>query len=306
MNGRAYSALAAGALTLAACGGGGGSTPPATGGASTPTSTPTPTPAPATFNTLMFEEQFASGSLDRSVWNVEGPAFWVNNEQQAYIDSTETILFGPVTGAEDGQALILRPQWREGFATPTGRTADFVSGRINTSGKYDVTYAKVSARIRMPDARGAWPAFWMLGYGDWPDSGETDIMEYVGEKDWTSSALHGPGYSGDTPIAERQTFPSGEDVTDWHVYSVERRDLDLRFFVDGREFYRVTRSDVEQHGPWRFDRAQYIILNFALGGSYPQGVNNITSPYPGLPQSTVDRIKASEIQIEVDWVRVWE
>ena len=87
---------------------------------------------------------------------------------------------------------------------------------------------------------------------------------------------------------------------------MERRDQDLRFLVDDREFYRVTKADVERYGPWRFDRAQYIILNFALGGTYPQGVNGVTSPYFGLPQDTVDRIKAEQIQVEVDWVRVWE
>ena len=29
-------------------------------------------------------------------------------------------------------------------------------------------------------------------YGSWPDSGETDIMEHVGEKD---ESPYGPGYS---------------------------------------------------------------------------------------------------------------
>ena len=296
----------ASSLALTACGGGesASSTPAATGGGSTPT--PTPSPSPVSFDTLAFEEQFAAGALDRTVWNVEGPAFWVNNEAQAYIDSSDTIFFDTADGAEDNAVLVLKPEWREGFATPTGRIADFVSGRINTADKLDVTYAKVSARIRMPDARGAWPAFWLLGYGDWPDAGETDIMEYVGEKDWTSSALHGPGYSGDTPITARHTFAAGEDVTGWHVYSVERRDLDIRFFVDDVEFYRVTKDDVEAFGAWRFDRPQYIILNFALGGTYPQAVNQVTSPYAGLPSDTVDRIKAGELRVEVDWVRVWE
>jgi hypothetical protein len=31
----------------------------------------------------------------------------------------------------------------------------------------------------------------------WPASGETDIMENIGYPDWTSSSLHGPGYSAD-------------------------------------------------------------------------------------------------------------
>ena len=254
---------------------------------------------------LVFDEEFNSGSLDWSRWNVEGPTFWVNNEQQAYIDSSKTIAFGTPDGA-DGGALILRPQYEPGYTTPSGRKADFVSGRINTSGKFALTYGKITARIRMPADAGVWPAFWMLGYGQWPDCGELDIMEYVGEPKWTSAAMHGPGYFGDTPLVKRQTFPEGVDVTQWHEYSLERTPDTVIFSVDGREFYRVTKAMVEKYGPWRFDRPEYVILNFAVGGVYPHKVNGIEKPYFGLPQSTVDRIKAGKIAMEVDWVRAWE
>ena len=265
---------------------------------------PAPAPAPSPTPPLAFAEEFDAATLDRAKWNVAGSAMWVNNEQQAYVDSPETIAFAAPAGAEGG-ALILRPQYRPGFTTATGRQADFVSGRINTSGKYALTYGKVSARIRLPAGQGFWPAFWLLGYGDWPDCGETDIMEYVGEKGWTSSAMHGPGYSGDTPLVRRQTFPAGTDVTQWHVYSVERTPDSVAFSVDDREFYRVTKVEVEKYGAWRFDRPQYIILNFALGGAYPHTVNGIETPYAGLSQASVDAIKAGQAAMEVDWVRAW-
>ena len=287
------------ALSLGSCGG--GSAPAST---APPTSAPAPTPSPSAPLALVFAEEFDADALDRTRWNVEGPAFHVNNEQQRYIDSPETIALARPVGAEGG-ALLLRPVWREGFTAPDGARADFVSGRINTSGKFAVTYGKVSARIRMPAGSGLWPAFWLLGYGQWPDSGETDIMEYVGEKGWTSAAMHGPGYSGDTPLVKRQDFPAGEDVTGWHVYSVLRMPDAVAFLVDDREFYRVTRADVERYGHWRFDRPQYIILNFALGGVYPHGVNRVEKPYFGLPQTTVDLIKSGEPAMEVDWVRAW-
>ena len=253
---------------------------------------------------LVFDEEFNSGTLDRSRWNVEGSKFWVNNEQQAYVDLPQVITFGTPAGAEGG-ALILRPNYRPGFVTQTGRKADFVSGRINTSGKFALTYGKITARIRMPDAVGVWPAFWMLGDGRWPDCGELDIMEYVGNPKWTSAAMHGPGYFGDTPLVKRQTFPDGIDVTTWHEYSLERTPDAVIFSVDGHAFYRVTKGMVEKYGPWRFDRPEYVILNFALGGAYPAKVNGIEAPYHGLPQDTVDRIKAGTIAMEVDWVRAW-
>lgn len=254
----------------------------------------------------LFADEFDDGELDRSKWNVVGPTFWVNNEQQAYIDSEETIHFmpaGTVEGADSG-VLVLQPRFREGFETPSGRVADFVSGRINSSDKFDFTYGRAAARIRMPDATGVWPAFWLLGNGRWPDTGEIDIMEYVGDPEWTGVALHGPGYSGETPIVNKFYFPPPEDATGWHVYAVEWTSEEILFLVDEHVAYRVTRPMVEHYGEWRFDTPKYLILNFALGGAYPYKTNGIEEPYNGMPASTVEQIKAGEIAMYVDWVRV--
>ena len=256
---------------------------------------------------LIFSDEFNGPALDRAKWNVVGPDFWVNEEQQAYVDSPDTISIRPAgrTEGADG-VLVLQPKFRQGFRTPTGRSADFVSGRITTQGRFDFTYGRAAARIRMPAARGVWPAFWLLGNGRWPETGEIDIMEYVGEREWTAVALHGTGYSGDTPLVSRQMFPPGTDVTDWHVYEAEWDAERILFKVDGRVIYRVTRPMVEAYAPWRFDTPQHVILNFAVGGIYPYKVNGIETPYKGVPQETVDRIRRGEIVMEVDWVRVYQ
>ena len=157
----------------------------------------------------------------------------------------------------------------------------------------------------MPDATGAWPAFWLLGNRDWPHSGEIDIMEYVGEKEWSAVAMHGPGYSGDTPFVKRFYFPTGEDITGWHVYAAEWTKDAVEFFVDNRLVYRVDRAMVAKYGRLAYDEPEHVIVNFALGGGYPQNVNKIDKPYPGLPAETVERVKRGELAMEVDWVRVW-
>ncbi|WP_252258662.1 glycoside hydrolase family 16 protein [Erythrobacter aurantius] len=255
---------------------------------------------------LVFAEEFDAGELDREKWNVVGMEFWVNNEQQAYVDSPDTIQFSDDVEGADGGALVLRPVYRPGIDTREDRNADFISGRINTRGKADFIHGRVEARIRMPDAEGVWPAFWMLGNGRWPDTGEIDIMEYVGEKDWTGVALHGPGYSGETPIVNKFFFDEGTDATDWHVYAIEWTKDSILFEVDGRLTYRATRPMIERYGEWRFDTPKFLILNFALGGAYPYKTNMIEQPYNGMPQSTVDMIKAGDVAMYVDWVRVYE
>ena len=62
---------------------------------------------------------------------------------------------------------------------------------------------------------------------------------------------------------------------------------------------------VEFYGKWRFDTPKHLILNFAVGGIYPLKTNGIKAPYVGMPQETADRIKAGEVAMLVDWVRVY-
>ncbi|MBX7539639.1 glycoside hydrolase family 16 protein [Qipengyuania sphaerica] len=301
MRGRWLAPVALASLSLGGCGGGSGN---ASGPVSTATPAPTPTPSPTGTPTEVFADEFNAAELDRSKWNVVGMDFWVNSEQQAYLDTTDTIFIRSDAEGAEGGVLVLKPIYRPGVDTRSDRNADFISGRIDSSDKFDFEHGRAEARIRMSDAQGFWPAFWLLGYGAWPDSGEIDIMEYVGEKEWVSSALHGPGYSGNTPINARYTFPAGQDVTAWHTYAVEWDSNRIVFEVDGNAYYTVTKADVERYGAWRFDNRKYLILNAALGGTYPNGVNAVTTPYFGLPQASVDRIKAGEVEIEIDWVRV--
>lgn len=262
-------------------------------------------PTGETGRELLFADEFDVGELDRTKWNVIGADFWVNNEQQVYLDNPGVVnLVDGISGA-DGGVLMLRPVYKPGIDPNKQRDADFLSGRIDSREKFDFTYGRAEARIRMPDAEGVWPAFWLLGNGKWPDTGEIDIMEYVGEKDWIGVALHGPGYSGETPLVNKFFFPEGVDVTQWHTYAVEWTEDALLFEVDGHLTYRVTRPMVENYGKWRFDNPKHIILNFALGGAYPFKTNRIESPYNGIPQATVDRIKSGEVAMLVDWVRVY-
>ena len=129
-------------------------------------------------------------------------------------------------------------------------------------------------------------------------------MENVGDPSWVSSALHGPGYSGDTPLVQRAVFPAGQDVTGWHVYAVDWAPDTLTFRIDDRVVYQVPRAAVERYGRWAFDNPKFLILNLALGGGYPRAVNRVSAPYPGLPDSTVRRIQAGGAVVLVDWVRV--
>jgi beta-glucanase (GH16 family) len=265
-----------------------------------------PVKRPHEHEETVFFDDFSGNTLDRSKWNVIVTGFWVNNEQQAYVDSTDTIWIAKgaeAEGAENG-VLVLQARYKPGFVTFDKKKFDFVSGRIDTRGKFEFANGTASARMKLPAGPGFWPAFWALGNGKWPDTGEIDIMENVGEMDWTSVALHGPKYSGETPLVNKYYFQGPKDAAEWHIYSVDWTPSGFVFKVDGEIMYRATRPMIENYGRWAFDNPKYLILNLALGGAYPFKTNGAKKPYNGLPESTVELIKAGKGKVLVDWVKV--
>lgn len=246
---------------------------------------------------VIFFDDFISKSLDRNKWNVEVTGMHFNDELQAYIDSNNTI--SQIEGN-----LVFQPRYAPGFITKDGQKFDFISTRLNTKNKFDFLYGTAEARIKITEGEGLWPAWWMLGYGNWPQTGEIDIMEYVGEKDWASAAVHGSGYSGETPFVNRLYFDANNDITHWHTYAVEWTPDQILFKYDGKPMFRVNKKMTEHYAKWVFDSKEYLILNFAIGGIYPKKINGIKKPFYGLPEATVDLIKNGKVKMYVDWVKV--
>jgi beta-glucanase (GH16 family) len=245
----------------------------------------------------VFFDDFKGTTLDRSKWNIEVTGNTVNDEQQAYVDSSGTIY------TEKG-LLILKAVYKPGHTSKEGKKYDFVSGRVNTRDKLMFTYGSASARVKVTGGDGMWPAFWALGKGKWPDCGEIDVMETVGDSAWISHALHGPGYFGNTPLVHRHAFASGINAAQWHTYAVDWTPTTLTFKVDGQVTYTVTKAMAEKYGRWAFDNPKFLILNFAIGGGYPNTVNKVKQPYYGLSQASVDKIKAGNAKYYIDWVLI--
>ncbi|MCP3141513.1 family 16 glycosylhydrolase [Pyxidicoccus xibeiensis] len=242
----------------------------------------------------VWSDEFDGDRVNTSNW-FHNTGVHVNNEQQQYTSSANNVQVSNGT-----LKLIARNEWNNGYP--------FTSGRLESAGLREFGHGRIEARIKLPVGPGLWPAFWLLGNNigqvGWPDCGELDIMENVGYANWTSGALHGPGYFGNTPI-NGQFFPSSP-VSDWHVYRTEFSTADIKWFIDGVLVKTVTRAEVQRYGPWVYDKPFYIILNLAVGGTYPFGVNGASTPYYGVPQSTLDLIRQTPQQMEVDWVRVYQ
>lgn len=188
---------------------------------------------------------------------------WGNNEKEYYRASAENIA---QTG--DGHLAIVARVADDSLSCYYGRCR-YTSGKITTRQKVSVQPGRVEARIRLAEGQGLWPAFWLLGENigavGWPTSGELDILENKGSQPGlTSSAVHGPGYSGNTPFVHVQA----NSATEFHVYAVEWNAQSIRFYVDTQLHYSVSRTEVEQRGRWVFDQPFFILLNHAVGGHF--------------------------------------
>ncbi|WP_146260087.1 glycoside hydrolase family 16 protein [Rhizobium tubonense] len=213
--------------------------------------------------------------LDRTKWVYEvgyGNSLWGNNEYQTYTDQIGNI-------RQDGQGHLVVTARKES----DGR---YTSGRIKTKGRFALKFGKFEARIKIPRGPGLLPAFWLMGsVGQWPDNGEIDIMENVGQSPSTVfSNLHAPGY---TAVGD-QTVP--RDLSDdFHVYAIEWTPGRVSWLLDNVVYKTVTKDDIPAGKRWVFDdQPFYMLLNVAVGGDWPgPPVDN------ALPQDMV-----------VDWVKV--
>src|SRR5256885_663405 len=124
-----------------------------------------------------------------------------------------------------------------------------------------------------------------------PTSGEMDIMENIGrEPGINHGSMHGPGYSGGSPLTGTYTLPGGAAFADdFHTFAIDWDPSGVSFSVDGNVYERHTPADTNGN-PWVFDHPFFILLNVAVGGNWPGSPDSSTS----FPQ-----------QMVVDYVHVY-
>lgn len=267
--------------------------------------TPQPTTPPATSDwKLVWSDEFdRSGTnldtngVDLDKWGYQlgtgsqyGLDGWGNNEQQYYRSENMVV--------EDGLLKITaKKEQHEG--------KPYTSGRLYTDPTFSRTYGKFEARIKMPEGKGLWPAFWMMpqnsAYGVWAASGEIDIMEARGRLiDEVGGAIHyGKFWPNNKSAAKTYHFAEGEDITDFHVYGFEWEPGELRWYVDGELYQKINNWDswgedqpAKYAFPAPFDKPFYMILNLAVGGNYDGGV---------MPEESME-----SAEMQVDYVRVYD
>ncbi|MBF0299270.1 MAG: glycoside hydrolase family 16 protein [Oligoflexia bacterium] len=235
---------------------------------------------------LVWQDEFdKEGAPDSTKWGYDvGGHGWGNNESQFY-----TVSRLENARVEKGKLIIeARKESYNG--------ANYTSARLMSKHKGDFKYGRIVVRAKVPKGRGTWAAIWMLptdwAYGNWPSSGEIDIMEHVG---CTQNEIHGTVHTGAFNHLKGTQKGNSTIITDattnFHDYIIEWDELKINFFIDGELYFTF---DNKGQGPseWPFDQRFHIILNIAIGGSWG-GMNGIDNAI--FPQ-----------KMEIDYVRVYQ
>jgi beta-glucanase (GH16 family) len=238
---------------------------------------------------LVWADEFNGPVLNATHWvhqNGDGcPNLcgWGNNELEYYTDRPDNLFF------QDGNLVIEAK--KENFS---GKS--YTSSKILTAGKKPIKFGRIDIRAILPKGKGIWPALWLLpqnnAFGGWPRSGEIDLMELVGhEPNKVYGTLHyGPG-PGSTQISRGYTLPGGATFNDeYHVFSLEWKEDQIKWFVDGNLFSTVQKNDLGSNN-YPFNEEFYLIFNLAVGGNWPGNPDATTV----LPQWMV-----------VDYIRLYQ
>lgn len=115
---------------------------------------------------------FTDMTAVRADWNIEVlPVGW-NEALSAFVDDPRTLF------TRDGHMIIRA--YRENGSYYSG---SLLSKQLFTPAEFVGKRIRVEMTAKIPTQSGSWPALWMLGdyamYGEWPASGEIDLLEWV-------------------------------------------------------------------------------------------------------------------------------
>jgi len=177
-----------------------------------------------------------------------------NNELQVYTDSRANSFI-------DGNSHLVIRALDEGGG-------NFTSARLKTLGLFDRVNGTWEARIKLSQAPGTWPAWWLLGSDiaevGWPACGEVDMLEWYGNGEWApTTAVHVPSAAGQD--ASIHTVISVDNR--WHVWKVwwNVATNNFVFYKDSKQYFKVKPSQLPS---WPFTgKPLFTILNVAVGGT---------------------------------------
>ncbi|MCF6403718.1 glycoside hydrolase family 16 protein [Chitinophaga filiformis] len=225
-----------------------------------------------------------NGLPDNTRWGYDiGGGGWGNNELEYYTNSLDN-----ASVANGKLTITARKEVKE--------NRNYTSARLVTRGKGDFLYGRFEIKAKLPAGKGTWPAIWMLptdwAYGDWPKSGEIDIMEHVGyDQDVIHITAHTEAYYFRINTQKTSVKKIQNASTEYHVYRMDWTPYALRGYIDDQLIFEFT-NEGKGYKVWPFDKKFHLLLNIAVGGDWGGAQGMDESIYP--------------VTMDVDYVRVYK
>lgn len=232
---------------------------------------------------LIFEDEFDSDSRepDSEYWTLceKGDDSWNRYLSGSYDQAYQ----------QDGYLHLIAEQV----------DGEYLTGGIETKGKFDFTYGKVECRAKFErHPQGNHTGIWMMPEppaDKWPKSGEIDIMEHLNNDNIIYQTVHS-WYLDDMDKDDPKGQGTAEiNEEDWNVYGIIWDEGSITFTVNGESYLTYPNlglSGEDGAYQWPFNHDFYIILSQSLGGK----------------DTWAGEIDNSELPAEflIDWVKVYQ
>jgi beta-glucanase (GH16 family) len=218
----------------------------------------------------VWEDRFTAGGIDPDVWTVyDGPGQTDLRDQQWNDPSMATV---------EGGRLVLRakPIPKNGFP--------YIAGTMSTAGKRTVgPHGRLTTRQFLHPAVGASVGVVLFGEDidqvGWPAAGEIDATEIALSRPGAPfGSIHGPGYSGESPISATYDGPLDSLVGRWVTHTLDWEPGLLRWSIDGHAYHEARSDDPRAGGGWPFDASFFVVLTMTVGSFLGGDIDERTWP----------------------------
>ncbi len=237
-----------------------------------------PTPPRGYSWQLSFADDFNGNKLDVNKWSTCYDWFSVqyngcsnngNNELEWYKSQQVAVNNGSAN-------LTAIRQDNTGWDGTATKYYPYSSGMISTGRpvhdgvtKFTAKYGYYEARMKVPQGKGLWPAFWLLSADqEWPP--EIDIMEILGNK--PNAVLMTYWWKDGAGAATKDNSMYTNKVLDkgWHTYAINWQPKHIDWYIDGEKRKSVQSDNVPT-------KDMQIIIDLAVGGTLPGDPDSSTN-----------------------------
>jgi len=222
------------------------------------------------------------------------------------------------------------------------------SAAVRTVKSFSFKYGRINIRAKLPRGDWIWPAIWLMPkysiYGEWPASGEIDLMESRGNDNYRDNdeekssvgndhvlqSLHwGPYFPENRhDLTEVHTRKKKDSFADeYNVFSLDWTPDCIRFYINNQSTLNVTAKKdgfwklgefsklfENIHNPWEsgsnlapFDQEFYLIMNLAVGGNNGYFHENFTPKMPwDNEEGKVGKLMKQFWEARTKWLPTWK